>query len=168
MKLILSFFFFVCFFSCNENTNNMQQTEDNSTIAISKKDIQKLNYTDFVLDTKVNKITRKWEKYIELEGVIANLKQGNLSYFKDNQEILEALINDLKQTIPERLNSPSILSRLIALETKMYKLESVINLSNTTPEALIIPIKEVLVSFSNLNLQMNKKIERESQKIQKP
>jgi hypothetical protein len=168
MKLILSFFFIVCFFSCKENTDNVQQTEDDSTISISKKTIQNLNYLDFVLDTKVNKITQNWEKYIELEGVILNLKQADLSYFKDNHDMLEALINDLKQTVPDRLNSPSIVSRLIALETKMYQLESVVNLSNVTSETLIIPIKEVLVSFSNLNLQMNKKIERESQKIKKP
>jgi len=57
---------------------------------------------------------------------------------------------------------------LIALETKIYKLESAISLSNTTTKTLMSSIKEVLVSFSNLNLQMNKKIERESQKIKKP
>ncbi|MFL0353042.1 hypothetical protein [Xanthomarina sp. GH4-25] len=168
MKLILSFFLIVCLFSCEENTKNEQQTENNTTVLVSKKNIQKLNYTDFVLDSKVKKKIQGWNKYTELEGVILNLKQGNLSYFKENHDILEALITDLKETIPESVNSPSVMSRLIALDTKLYKLESVVNLSNTTSDKLIIPIKEVLVSFSNLNLQMNKKIERESQKIQKP
>lgn len=168
MKSILNFLLIVCLFSCNENADNTNQIEDNTNISISKKAIQKLNYTDYVLDTKVKKITRNWNKYTELEGVVNILKQGDLAYFKNNHEILEALINDLKQTIPEKLNSPSIVSRLIALETKLYKLESVVNLSNTTADSLIIPIKEVLISFSNLNLQMNKKIERESQKIKKP
>ncbi|TYA52357.1 hypothetical protein [Formosa maritima] len=168
MKLILNVLLIVCLFSCKENTDNSLQTEDNATISISKKTLQKLNYTDYVLDTKVKKITRNWEKYTELERVIVNLKQGDLSYFKGNQEILEALIIELRQNIPEKLNSPAIMSRLITLETKMYKLESVVNLSNSTTETLINSVKEVLVSFSNLNFQMNKKIERDSQKIKKP
>lgn len=169
MKLVISFFIIGCFFSCNGNKDDVQQTKENdSAFSISKKSIEKLNYLEFGLDNKVKKITQNWKKYNELEGVILNLKQADLSYFKDNHEILEALIVDLKQTIPEKLNSPSIVSRLIALETKIYKLESVVNLSNSTSETLIGSTKEVLVSFSNLNLQMNKKIERESQKIKKP
>jgi len=169
MKLFISFLIIGCLFSCKEDTGSVQQTDENNTASlITKKTIQKLNYLEFGLDAKVEKITKKWGKYTELEGVILNLKQADLSYFKDNHEIIEALITDLKQTVPKKLDSPSIVSRLIALETKIYKLESAINLSNTTTKTLMSSIKEVLVSFSNLNLQMNKKIERESQKIKKP
>lgn len=169
MKLFISLLLIGSLFSCKENTDNTQQTDENSTASlITKKTIQNLNFLEFGLDSKVKKITKNWEKYTELESIILNLKQADLSYFKDNHEILEALITDLKQTVPKKLDSPSIVSRLIALETKIYKLESVINLSNSSTETLISSIKEVLVSFSNLNLQMNKKIERESQKIKKP
>lgn len=168
MKLFISFFLIVFVFSCEKKNENVKQTEDNTPILVSKKNIQKLNYTDFELDTKVKNNILSWEKYTELNGVILNLKQGNLSYFKGNHDILEALINELKETLPESLNSATIMSRLIALETKLYKLESVANLSNASTDTLLSSIKEVLVSFSNLNLQMNKKIERESQKIEKP
>ena len=169
MKLFISFLIIGCLFSCKKDSDNVHQTDENNTASlITKKTIQKLNYLEFGLDAKVEKITKKWKKYTELDGVISNLKQADLSYFKDNHEIIEALITDLKQTVPKKLNSPSIVSRLIALETKIYKLESVVNLSNSSTETLMSSIKEVLVSFSNLNLQMNKKIERESQKIKKP
>jgi len=169
MKLFISLLILGCLFSCKENTDNKQQTDENNTASlITKKTIQNLNFLEFGLDNKVKKITKNWEKYTELESVILNLKQADLSYFKDNHEILEALITDLKQTVPKKLDSPAIVSRLIALETKIYKLESVVNLSNSSTETLISSIKEVLISFSNLNLQMNKKIERESQKIKKP
>ncbi|PWK20747.1 hypothetical protein [Xanthomarina spongicola] len=169
MKLVISFLLLVCMFSCKEKEGkSTENNQDNTSFSISKKMIQNLNYTDFILDSKVEKITQKWAKYNELEAVILNLKQADLSYFKDNHEFLEALINDLKQTIPDKVNSPAIMSRLIALETKLYKLESVVNLSNSSTKVIVTSIKEVLVSFSNLNLQMNKKIERESQKIKKP
>jgi hypothetical protein len=167
MKLLISFCLIISLVSCgNEETN--QNRQEIVLPTLSSQQIQKLNYTEYLLDSKVKVITKNWIKYNELEGVITNLKQADLSYFKDNNEILEALIIDLKQSIPESLNSPPIMSRLIALETKLYKLESVVNLSNATQENIMSSIKEVLVAFSNLNLQLNKKIERESQKIIKP
>jgi cell division protein FtsB len=167
MKLLICFCLIISLVSCaNEEAN--QNEQEVALLTFSKQQIQNLNYTEYILDSKVKVITKNWIKYNELEGIIANLNQADLSYFKDNNEILEALIKDLKQSIPEQLNSPPILSRLIALETKLYKLESVVNLSNSTPDAIMSSIKEVLVAFSNLNLQMNKKIERESQKIIKP
>lgn len=167
MKLLISFCLIICLISCG-NEEASQKDQEIALPTLSKQQIQKFDYTEYLLDAKVKIITRNWIKYNELESIITNLKQADLYYFKENQEILTALINDLKQTIPEQLNSPAIMSRLIALETKLYKLESVVNLSNSTPEDIMSSIKEVLVSFSNLNLQMNKKIERESQIIIKP
>lgn len=169
MKIVISFCLFICLLSCGnteENTNNIEQ--DSNLPSLSKEQIQKLNFTEYLADSKVKVFTKNWVKYNELERVISNLKQANISYFKENHKILESLINDLKKNVPEELNSPSVMSRLIALETKLFKLESVVNLSNTSSDAMISHIKEVLVSFSNLNLQMNKKLERESQKIIKP
>ncbi|WP_188461291.1 hypothetical protein [Bizionia arctica] len=169
MKLLISICLLICLVSCgNSNEDTSQNEQDIALPTLSKQNIQKLNYTEYLLDSKVQVITKNWTKYNELADVISNLKQADLAFFKGNQVILEALITDLKESIPEQLNSPPIISRIIALETKLYKLESVVNLSNATPEEIMASIKEVLVSFSNLNLQMNKKIERESQKIIKP
>ncbi|MCX7551482.1 hypothetical protein [Xanthomarina sp. F2636L] len=167
MKLVFNFFLITCLFSCGMGNEETKEQEV-PLPTLSKQEIKKLNYTEYLLDSKVKVLTKNWIKYNELNGVILNIKQADLTYFKDNHEILEALINDLKQSIPDKVNSPATMSRLIALETKLYKLESVVNLSNESPENIMLTIKEVLVSFSNLNLQMNKKIERESQKITKP
>jgi len=103
-----------------------------------------------------------------LDNIINNLNQANLSFFKNNNEIIIAFIDDLKATIPEIIDSPLIIVRLIALETKMFKLEGVVNLSNPKKKELLSVIKECLSAFSNLNLQINKKFEKESQNIQKP
>ena len=169
MKFIISFCLLMCMISCGKSVDETHKVEQETTLpSLSKQKIQKFNYTEYLLDPKVKKITNNWVKYNELEDVMMSLKQADLTYFKENHEILEALITDLKQSLPETLNSPAIMSRLIALETKLYKLESLVNLSNATPESIMPGIQEVLVSFSNLNLQMNKKIERDSQKIIKP
>ena len=121
-----------------------------------------------VTDAKVQKVIGSWEKYTEFQKVILDVKVANLSFFRDNNEILTVLIDELKTTIPEMVNTPQVMARIIALETTLYKLESNVNLSNAKKETVISAVKEFLIAFSNLNLQMNKKLEKESQNIQKP
>jgi hypothetical protein len=50
----------------------------------------------------------------------------------------------------------------------MLKLEGVVNLSNPDKKEVLLIVRDFLAAFSNLNLQINKKFERESQNIEKP
>ena len=54
------------------------------------------------------------------------------------------------------------------METKFLKLESLVNLSTTSKTELIANIQDFLIAFSNLNLQMNKKIENDNIIIERP
>lgn len=166
----LFFLFFLIITSCQDSQNkNAENTlSDSFAEVVSKEDVQSLNYIDFVLDSKVERAISSWEKYNELQKVILDIKDANLSFFRDNNEIITALINDLKTTIPEQIKSPHIEARILVLETKLFKLESHSNLSNIKKETILKAIEEVLIAFSNLNFQMNKKIEKESQRIQRP
>lgn len=160
----------LCFFSCQNTDSETSQVSNEKAISelVTKADIEALKYTDFIVDQKVEKAISAWVKYGEINSVILDVKSGNLSFFKSNKQIVATLNNELKSTIPDAIASPLILSRVIAVETKMFKLEGVVNLSAPTKEAILETVKELLVAFSNLNLQMNKQIEKESQRIQKP
>src|SRR5690606_28275385 len=137
-KFIIRFCLLGCMVSCGKSVYGTHKVGKETTLpSLSKQKNQKDNYTEYFFDPKVKKITNNWVKYNELEDVMMSLKQADLTYFKENHEILEALITDLKQSLPETLNSPAIMSRLIALETKLYKLESLVNLSNATPESIM-------------------------------
>lgn len=170
MKIFSALILLICLIGCtNTNNNNAQNIQEQSNgIEVSKDDISNLDYIEFVLDSKAEKDFETWAKYIELQNLITNLKQGDVSFFKDNPELFEAFLVDFKATIPEQINTSSILVRIKALETKMYKLQSVTNLSNTSKKTIHEAIKELLTAFSNLNLQINKKFEKESQNIEKP
>ena len=170
MRLFLVICICLSLFSCKDEAQaiKVDPQDINEEPLITKSDISKINYTEFILDNKAGKSLESWEKYYELDNIIINLKNADLSYFKDNNEIILALIKDLKETIPEQVNTPLILARLMTLETKMLKLESIINLSKPTKTNILLGIKEFLLAYSNLNLQINKKFEKESQNIQKP
>lgn len=169
MRFVLVLFL-IFFTSCQDTqeTTSQEMSLNPTAEIITKEDIQSLSYIEYVADMKVERAISGWEKYNELIKVIVDIKDANLSFLRDNTEIVEALIKDLKATIPEKINSPHVEARIIAFETKLFKLESTVNLSNAKKETFLSAVKEVLVAFSNLNLQMNKKLEKESQNIQRP
>lgn len=169
MKIINAFFLLFCLTACNDvKTESSQTKQEHDTQIVSKETISNLDFIEFVLDAKAEKLFETWAKYIEIQNLTTNIKQGDLSFFKDNSELLIALIEDFKATVPEQIDSPSIWVRIKALETKMYKLESAVSLPTTNKQDLTASIKELLIAFSNFNLQINKKFEKESQNIQKP
>jgi cysteinyl-tRNA synthetase len=166
LSMICLFFLMV---SCNQQKEStVPVTVTVPTKKITESDISKLKFLEYGLDTKTEKEIQSWEKYKELEDITAKLKKGDLTFFKDNSEAIKTFLKDFKEKIPDTLNTPSVAARIIALETKLYKLESASNLSTTTKEELRVTIKEFLESLSNLNLQMNKKLEKDSQDIQTP
>jgi hypothetical protein len=155
--------------SCNnKEKESSQHANKTNTKEITSQDITKLKYTDYALDEKTFSALENWAPYLELEEVINNVKKGNLTFFNDNEKAINSLLRDFKKTIPEVVESPSILARILVFETKLRKLESFSNLSNISNEELLETIKEFLVSFSNLNLQINKKIEFDSRDIFRP
>lgn len=170
MRVLLYIILVSCFFSCRKTqvTQELKTGKDGSSLKITKEDISKLNYAEFILDPRTKKSDEFWQSYSELAEVIAEVNQADLSFFKDNNEIIAALIKDLTATVPEEVNTPLIQARLVALETKMLKLESVVNLSNPEKKEVLFVIRDFLTAFSNLNLQINKKFEKESQNVQKP
>jgi len=170
MRVLLILGILFCCASCakQEESNVINQIKEETVSQITKADISKLNYREFILDAKAEKSLESWQKYYELDNIINNVNQANLAFFKNNNEILIAFIDDLKGTTPEVIDTPLIMARLVVLETKIFKLEGVVNLSNPSKKEVLSVIKECLSAFSNLNLQINKKFEKDSQNIQKP
>ncbi|WP_452232914.1 hypothetical protein [Lacinutrix sp. MEBiC02595] len=170
MKALLYITFIFCFFSCKKTdaTQELETTKDEISLKITKEDISKLKYTQFILDAKTKNSPEFWQKYTELNDLILKVNQADLSFFKDNNELLIAFIKDLNETIPEEVDTPAIQARLVALETQMLKLEGVVNLSQPGKKEKLLVVRDFLTAFSNLNLQINKKFEKEAQKIEKP
>lgn len=163
--LVLAFFF-----SCNKKQENSELTvvKVDDSLLIKEKDVAKLNYTDYILDERTENVIVNWAEYSKLQDVVTKVQKGDLSFFKDNYKAIEDLLINLKQTIPLEIKTESILARITALETKIYKLESLYKLSTTNKPELLELTKEFLISFSNLNLQMNKKLEGDNIIIEKP
>jgi hypothetical protein len=139
---------------------------DSSQVTIQN--ISNLKFTEYVLSDISKTKVRDWQKFNELMGIIEEVHLGNLSFLNNDKVILDSFFTDLKNEIPESIKSTSILVRLTVIETLFLKLEGMISLRSTEKDNLLQSIKDILVSHSNLILQLNKKFEKESQKIKKP
>ncbi|MCB0463915.1 MAG: hypothetical protein KDC81_14545 [Flavobacteriaceae bacterium] len=172
IKISISLLVILFISSCNTKTANDSNTDEEiitiDSSKITAKDIAKLKYTDYALSNLTISKTTNWQKFNELTNKIELLKTGDLSFFRDDKAILESFITDLKNEVPESLKTPAISARLKVIETVFLKLEGLASLSSAKKEDLLIAIKDVLISYTNLVFQMNKKFEKESQNIEKP
>ena len=165
-----AFYISITLLSCGQQKESDHNVSNEAPVStkISEKDISQFKFLEYSLDIKTKKEIENWTSFKELEDLVIRVKKGDLSYFKDNNEVITKFVNELKEKIPDTLNTPSVNARITALETKIYKLESLYNLSTTSKDELSLMIKEFLESMSNLNLQMNKKLEKDSQIIETP
>ncbi|GAB1856798.1 hypothetical protein MHTCC0001_16340 [Flavobacteriaceae bacterium MHTCC 0001] len=155
---------------CKKNTENDTTKEANASknSIITELDIKALQYTDFGLDQRAKQLVEPWEAYQNLEGTITAIKTADFSFFETDEKATLELVKSLKESIPDTLNTPSIYSRIKIVETMLYKTEDVTTLTNIPKPEVAKTIKDLFVSFSNLNFQINKKIEKDNRKIVRP
>lgn len=170
-NLFIILFCCVLSVSCkNEKDQNVDtdQSKQKDSLAIKKEDINTINYIDIGLDAKTNNIMSTWQAYQTLADAVKSLKQADYSFFNSDIEVFKTAIKDLEATIPTVIKTPSIEARVLAFKTKLLNLKDLKNLNYFKKKDVLFASKEVFVAFSNLNLQINKKLEKDSQNIEKP
>lgn len=171
MKIFSLVAIILLFFGCNsksEGTTSQVSDQEKDSQKITAKDIENLQFTDYVLSPDANEAVVTWQRYQELMVQMEFLRQGDFSFFGGKNELLLNFLKDLRNELPETVTTPSIRERLVVLETKILKFHSTLQLSNAKKKELLKNIQEILIATSNLHLQINKKFELESQIIQDP
>ena len=102
----------------------------------------------------------EWNGYIELSEYINQFNSSDFSLLIDNKNYMEKFFKDLKNSIPESINKPEIYSRLTVIETDFLKFESMISNFSIKNEEKLTMVKKINNSFSNLNFQIDKLIEK--------
>ncbi len=155
--------------SCGNNgQSNMDASAKGDTGALKVGDISQIEYLEFALDRKVEALAEPWEAYTRLQETVEGIKRADFSFFNVEEKAANILIRDLKSTVPDTLNTTAVLSRILVVETMLKKMDETVRLSTSTKTELSRAVKDVLESYSNLNFQLNKKIEKDQQKILRP
>ena len=142
-----------------DSTPLLETTNKNKKPAITSKAIEDFDYTDYALSPESEEALANWEKYQELAIQIGYLKKADLSFFNGDIEELKKFIDQFKTETPKQLLTNSIISRTAILETMLLKLNENLTLENIDDKLKLLSVRELLVAFSNLNYQINKKLE---------
>ena len=159
----LSFISFLLL-SCNDDkaSTKVLETENRQqALIITAKAIENFDYTDYALSPESEKALSNWEKYQELAIQISYLKRTDLSFFKGEKEELKKFIDEFKVSTPKEFLTNPIISRTLIVETALLKLNENLSLDQIDDQTKLLSIKEMLIAFSNLNFQINKKLERD-------
>jgi hypothetical protein len=148
---------------CNNSINITDISSENDTLKNSINISAKINPQS--LSYEAQGITQKWSSLPELKNIINGLKSENYSAFMETDNYLKEFITELKKTLPKKLNTPSITSRIVVLETNILELESVLSKTQLETKRKVIVTDKSIESYYNLIYQINKTIEKELQKI---
>ena len=165
--LLCSIFFVSCKNENNQTTEETATTQKDS-LKITKDDITKIKFTDIGLDPKTNKIMSVWQAYQTLADALQSLKQADYTFFNSDIEVFNSAIKDLEETIPPDIKTQSVEARVLAFKTMLLNLKDLKSLTGIEKKEILVATKQVFVAFSNLNLQINKKVEKDSQNIERP
>lgn len=148
---------------CNNSINITDISSENNTLENSINLSAKINPQS--LSFEAQNITQKWSSLPELQSIINGLKSENYTAFMETDNYLKEFITELKKTLPKKLNTPSISSRIVVLETNILELESVLSKTQFETKKKVIITNKSIESYYNLIYQINKTIEKELQKI---
>ena len=159
MKRLAKFIFllFVSFISCKEiTTNDVQKDNSNS----KTKNYSQINF-ESIYDFKYNSSIVEWINYFELYEFIEQLNSNDYSSLIDNKKFLIRFFKRIKISIPDEINKPEIKSRLTVIETDIMRFESMLSNYEIENEIKIKMVKKINNSFSNLNFQIDKLLEKQ-------
>lgn len=143
--------------SCKEIVNEVETTDSLSSKSI---DYSELNIESVYKINFYSKID-EWTNYLELSDYINQLNSNDYSTLIDNKKYLVRFFNGIKNTIPKDINKPEIKSRITVIETDFLKLESMLSNFEIDNETRIKIVKKINNSFSNLNFQIDKLLEKQ-------
>jgi hypothetical protein len=102
----------------------------------------------------------EWVSYIELKEFIKEFNSNDFSSVIENKNYLTKFFNKLKNTIPILIDKTEVKARLTVIETDFMKFESYISNYLVNEDIKIKMVKKINNSFSNLNFQIDKIIEK--------
>ena len=158
MKKLNRLFVLIIIFlvNCNDNVNIVQKQDANS---------KPLSYSginfDSIYQIKYDSSIEEWINYFELNEFIKQLNTDDFSSLIYNKKFLLRFFKGIKFSIPDEINKPEIKSRLTVIETDFMRFESMLSNYEIDKEIKIKMVKKINNSFSNLNFQIDKLLEKQ-------
>lgn len=117
MNRLIILVFFTCFFSCKKDVKKSTLINENNNV-VKNDSVKKITIS---IATSVN-FADNWSEIVAFENELNRLVESSIQTEKDI-ELLKKLLQDLKDTCPERFKTNTIDVRIKVLETEVLMLE---------------------------------------------
>tara|TARA_B100001287_G_scaffold31469_1_gene22488 strand:- start:1492 stop:1974 length:483 start_codon:yes stop_codon:yes gene_type:complete len=156
LKKINTILIFLTLSSCNfDNKNSNQEPLSKANLNYVEKEFTS------VYESQNKILFDEWINYNELNEYIIQINSNDYSSIINNKKYLVRFFKGLKNTIPDIINKFEVESRLTVIETDFLKFESILSnysIDDNTKQSMV---KKINNSFSNLNFQIDKIIEKQ-------
>ena len=158
LKRAVKFFLllFISFTSCEKTKNEVKKEMINK---------EQINYSEInfesIYEIKYYSSIEQWINYFELNEFIEQLNSNDFSSLVNNKKYLIRFFNTIKNSIPKSIKKSEIISRITVIETDFLKFESMLSEYEVESEVKIKMVKKINNSFSNLNFQIDKILEKQ-------
>ncbi|MBT8319293.1 MAG: hypothetical protein KJP01_04110 [Gramella sp.] len=128
-------------------------TNKQDTTAFQQK--LKLENPDFALEPEAKKYALNWVEYITAQNELRKLENISINEVKNNAGAIAQIMESLKNSVPDSLNSVAVEARLNVVNTKAQLLKQYAGRQDPDAEDIAQTTKELHLEFNNLKLQMN-------------
>ncbi len=101
-----------------------------------------------------------WQRFQEFENDLKRINTGTLTRFSAESERMAVAVDTLQNTIPEKLNTTIISSRMRVVNTRVKLLHEVLHQRGSDSLVLLENLQETNAAYTNLLLQIQAKFEK--------
>lgn len=130
------------------NQNNLKQ--DSLTIRLEIIDYEKIE-----LNAEADSLTRNWPMYNSLKNEVERLEDYTLQDVISNILSIERVVDSLQETMPKKIDTLPVLSRIKILDTKAKFMLELSNKQSPKLEKIKKIAEEYPKEFNALNIQLN-------------
>ncbi|MGB7784571.1 MAG: hypothetical protein WBL27_00590 [Salinimicrobium sp.] len=154
MKKILLLCFVLVLFSCREEAK--QATSQNSTSKKSFSEQLEVNSNRRVnLLPEAQAEVSEWLAYATAQDEISNLRERSGTEIMANAKNLVQIMESLRTTLPDTLQTPAVIARTNVLLTKARVLQQVSAKKHKNADEVFELANDLLLEFGNFKLQLN-------------
>ena len=153
-----SFFWIVLsilFIGCGKNKPEETQKSSDKDIAVGLKQKLEITKDRVILLPEAQEITTEWLAYITAQSEIENFRNYTVNDVIANATPITEILQSLKETVPESLQTNAVQARLAVLLTKGKILQQLSGKRTLDPAAIAKTAQDIPVEFNNFKIQLN-------------
>ncbi|HSP13095.1 MAG TPA: hypothetical protein VLO29_11265 [Salegentibacter sp.] len=154
MKVFLPLFCLIILAGCKGDVNADENNSQEMDTTMLAKNISLPN-TEVELLPEAREHAVQWVNYITAQNEIYNLRSASINQIIENARPISQIMQSLKSTVPDTLQSKAVDARLNVLATKAQVLEQLASRRNKNLEQIAKTAEEIPIEFNYFKLQLN-------------